>query len=255
MRPTREYMREARPLHERAWKAVTEGVVLRSGSWEGGFFTPQICFDLGCGRLCEAARFVPPMALYVGVDLDPPTVGGPGGGYRNPPDLILPDPELGITRWGDYRTIQGDYRDIALLKGYERTMLPKGAPNDHSNATTIVSLFSSEITADPETNRSFYEKLFETFPKLGHVIVSGFYYEEKIDENPVVESGGLTSWQTNWRHGEYRSEVYSETRFTQPTPSTLSVQMSSRSGGGWSAAKRSLNERIRTWRYRLPQER
>ena len=179
----------------------------------GGYFRPLVWLDLGCGQVGEAVTLTGEAeSTYVGIDLDPPPVESfnLSTAQSSPRCVRRREPEY------EHRTLKLSYRDVEALAA-----ALKKAGIDFDRVSVATSLFSSEITASPEENRAFYEKLFETFPALQHLIVSGFYYSNRIDENPVSEAGGLTSWQTNWRHGEYRSDIYSEVRLVQETPSTL----------------------------------
>lgn len=59
----------------------------------------------------------------------------------------------------------------------------------------FVSLFSTECCLDKWEKYSFYDKIFYQYP-IKAALVSGFYYENKIKEEWVHETGGIASWQS-----------------------------------------------------------
>lgn len=136
-------------------------------------------------------RITDPELCYVGVDLEIPV--------ENPPKA--PDVHL-LT--ADYRTEMDK-----IQKWMEDRML--GQPR------TITSLFSSELTASPEVNSRFYRSLFERFPRLERLIVSGFYYSERRRKSRVEEVSGLLSWQSI---GDLETEL-DERRHLMRVPSKL----------------------------------
>jgi hypothetical protein len=87
-------------------------------------------------------------------------------------------------------------------------------------ATAFVSLFSVEITSTPSANYRLYEQLF-THKNIGSGLVSGFYYTDRKNENPVKEVGGVTSFQTLESVEDVVSPVFTETRIVLPVPSAM----------------------------------
>jgi len=87
--------------------------------------------------------------------------------------------------------------------------------------TAFVSLFSAEITALPSENKALYERMFLEVESIERALVAGFYYIDRRDENPVIETGGVASFQTlnNLEHD--RSEVYDEIRMLSAVPSKM----------------------------------
>ena len=153
-----------------------------------GALAPQSnkVLDLGCGVFNEYWHYAKPQpAQYIGVDIN----AIPDAGYS-------------------FSTIPGDYRDINFLSEIK------------CDTKAFVSLFSTEITAPHTENYRFYERLFT---ELGFEegLVSGFFYETKLDQNPVEEAGGIVSWQTLERLEEVESSVFSEVRLVVKVPSKL----------------------------------
>jgi SAM-dependent methyltransferase len=142
--------------------------------------------DLGCGKSQEFRRFLGP-SQYVGIDNSPATA-----------DLVRDDYRI------DYRL---DYRTIDW-QGF-----PLGV-------TAFVSLFSSEITAGPAANYELYERIM-LHDTIRAGLVSGFYYTDRRHENPVVEEGGVTSFQTLEDIESVRSELFEERRIYLPVPSPM----------------------------------
>jgi len=109
--------------------------------------------------------------------------------------------------------IQGDYRDIEF---WHRTV----KKFELNKFDTFFSLFSTEITAPVSQNYSLYRSLFrETDLRQG--LVSGFYYSDKLDQNPIEEAGGITSYQTLEPIESDRCPEFTETRLIMHVPSKL----------------------------------
>lgn len=152
--------------------------------------------DIGCGVFNEFNTFYRPKH-YTGIDLNA--------------DIK----DRTKDRNNNALFIQGNYRDRAFLDAALHTDKLVG------DAEAFVSLFSSEITAPAYENYELYNHLFETCPNIRAGLVSGFYYSDKIDINPVTEAGGLISYQTLDPLESFRSQRFSETRILMPVPSNM----------------------------------
>lgn len=84
----------------------------------------------------------------------------------------------------------------------------------------FVSLFSSEITAPPEVNYPFYEKVMKDLD-ISVGLVSGFYYVNRKNSRMVEESGDISSFQCIENIEDVPSNVFTEIRITLPVPSKL----------------------------------
>ena len=142
--------------------------------------------DLGCG-LSEFYKHAEPRT-YFGLDLNAEPLE-----FRN------------------FTRAAGDYRNMQLLY----------AQLSRTRFTAFVSLFSTEITAAPETNQGLYERLFRWFPSMQAGLVSGFYYAQRKHENPVVETGRLISYQTLGAIENHNSPVFNQIWITLPVPSLM----------------------------------
>lgn len=160
--------------------------------WEGFVNIPgcrNVVLDLGCGRAQEYKGRVraPTTMEYFGFDVNAEN----------------------SLRQLDYR----DPRFMAVAQGVDPSLL--------------VSLFSTELTAGPRTNRRLYETLFKECPKLAHALVAGMYYKSKKGQTIVIEKipGGneLESQQFiyDFEDMDVVSDVYRDTRITVDCPSTL----------------------------------
>lgn len=143
--------------------------------------------DLGCG-LSEFHQYTEPRR-YLGIDLN------------------APQEQQG----NSFRLVTGNYRDVDFVREQTRQQRP----------TAFISLFSSEITAPKDDNRTLYEALFAAIPSLRAALVSGFYYERRKHENPVRETGDIVSYQTLGTIDEYPSPVYDQYWLTLPVPSKM----------------------------------
>ncbi len=138
--------------------------------------------DLGCGMCQEWLVYGPPCE-YRGVDV-----------------VIGQHPQF---------VTQLNYRGKALEAKF-------------TEATAFVSLFSSEITDTPKLNSCFYRSLFYQRPALQAGLVSGFYYTDMRDQNPVRETGGIWSYQTLHAIEEHSLDPeLVERRIVLPVPSKL----------------------------------
>lgn len=145
----------------------------------------QNVIDLGCGQHCEFLTYFQPCS-YVGIDLN----------------IDESDDEISL--------IRADYRKLSVQKLQQ------------FQETAFVSLFSSEITAPPDINYShLYNKLFRYCPNIQSGLVSGFYYLNKLNENPVGEAGGIISYQTLEPLHAINATLFSERRIIMPVPSKL----------------------------------
>jgi len=148
--------------------------------------------DLGCGRGQEYMNYCPGTPIYYGFDANV-------------------NDESSVADASSTYLFKADYRDPGFI---ERVKALQHEPD------VFVSLFSAENTATPSENQELYERLFTGLPSLTHALVAGFYYSDRRDENPVVETGGIVSFQTlPWIERE--SKVYDETRLVTPVPSDL----------------------------------
>ena len=144
------------------------------------YFDEDVLLDLGCGKSNEAHRLIDAWSC---MEVDSNDVGA---------------------------MYQLDYR----------TQLPEIINKTKLFEPTIVSsLFSIEITAPAEDNYKLYETLFNEVKSLKTGLVSGFYYTDKMNENPVEEVGGLKSYQTLDLMSEHK--LFSEKRLYVPAPSKL----------------------------------
>ena len=143
--------------------------------------------DLGCGQCCEAYELMRPTS-YLGIDLAPAP-------------LHLPHAE---TRCFDYRDLEG----LATL-----------VHTSDYRPQQFASLFSSELTGNGAKNLKLYDWMFRTFRSMEAGIVSGIYYSDRRTEEKVIETDGLTSYQTIGDLAD--AELFTETRLTLRAPSTM----------------------------------
>jgi hypothetical protein len=143
--------------------------------------------DFGCGAFNEFFVYVKPLE-YVGLDVNV-------------------SPEEGESR----RLIPADYRKSEDLISIIQPNWP----------TAFVSLFSTEITAPHAENYALYEKIFNQLPTIKAGLVSGFYYENRKNQNPVGEAGELMSYQTLESIEDVKSKVFEEERIILPVPSNM----------------------------------
>jgi hypothetical protein len=99
-----------------------------------------------------------------------------------------------------------DYRTLSRLEPLDSQPSP---------ITMVTSFFSTELTAGPHANQSFYRHLFKCNPELQTIVVAGMYYADKADHPSVTETGGIVSWQSI---GPVRTN---ETRLLIPAPSKM----------------------------------
>ncbi len=137
--------------------------------------------DLGCGRQTEFLIYTSPKQ-YIGIDL-----------AAAAPNIV-----------GDYR------KDLNLINN----------TINKYNLTSIVSLFSIEMTAPAEENYLFYHKLFEN-PKIKYILSSGGYYSKNKTQAIIEETGILTSYQTIEPIEDALNDTFDEIRFTFSCPSKL----------------------------------
>jgi hypothetical protein len=138
--------------------------------------------DLGCGRSQEFYHCANPR-YYLGVDENV---------EENEPSF-------------EYTLLKANYREKVRWEGM----------------TAFVSLFSCEITAPFPQNYVYYNALFALNPDIQAGLVSGFFYANRKHENPVVETGGIKSWQTLEAPDGVVSSLFSEKRIIQPVPSKM----------------------------------
>ena len=143
--------------------------------------------DLGCGQFNEYLRHRRP-ARYLGIDVN-----------------------VAKKTSANRRLVTADYRCLELVERLAKEQA----------STAFVSLFSAEITAPCEQNYRFYEELFLQIPTIQAGLVSGFYYFNSKDKNPIGETGGIQSYQTLEQPEDVVSEVFSETRILLPVPSAM----------------------------------
>jgi hypothetical protein len=143
--------------------------------------------DLGCGQGNEFLRYGRP-EFYVGMDSNALSINGQ-----------------------DRMTITADYRDnLALISETVR----------RHRLNAAVSLFSIEVTAPAARNKDFYERLFRETP-VQMILTSGIFYSDKLGEEKVGETGGLTSYQTFSDAEDRHSPVYHQTQIAVPCPSDM----------------------------------
>lgn len=97
----------------------------------------------------------------------------------------------------------------------------KELPDVDTNPDTFVSLFSIEACLPIKDRTPLYEKIFLKYPSIKIALVSGFYYEDKQDQESVIETGELKSYQTITRLVDETSDIFSEARLVMRTPSDL----------------------------------
>lgn len=154
------------------------------------FAQPERVLDLGCGGCCEYELYGN-YVEYIGVEIEKSIV-----------DQLK---EI------DIKIFNLNYRDENFLNEiYSKHDLL---------ADTFISLFSSELTAHHSDNIKLYEKLFSS--GFQHGLVSGIYYKNKKDINPVLEVGDIYSWQTLGSVENYDSNVYSTVLIQLPVPSKM----------------------------------
>jgi hypothetical protein len=138
--------------------------------------------DLGCGQ-CQEFRRYGGCAYYKGIDLNA-------------------EDHLGI--------VKGNYRDWLTLR---REISKK--------QKSFVSLFSSEITAPYQENYKLYSFIFKTFPHIKYGLVSGFYYKSRKHQNPILETGSITRYQTLESIEDCKRVDFTERRIILPVPSKM----------------------------------
>jgi hypothetical protein len=143
--------------------------------------------DLGCGQFNEFLHHRRPKR-YLGIDLN-----------------------VNEKETATRTLVSGDYRALDLVCELV----------EQQGNTAFVSLFSSEITAEHSVNYRFYEELFRRLPSVKYGLVSGFYYWNSKDKNPIGETGGIQSYQTLEPIENVMSEVFHETRISLPAPSIM----------------------------------
>jgi hypothetical protein len=122
-------------------------------------------------------------------------------------------PMSGKYTGNDYVIIGLDYRkELQLLRNF---------PNLVGEPDAFISLFSTEITAPAHENYEYYTRLFQLFPSIRHGLVSGFYYANRKNTNPVEEAGNIVSWQTLEPIEHVVLDVYDERRLTMHVPSEM----------------------------------
>jgi hypothetical protein len=159
--------------------------------------------DLGCG-MSEFARYANPKPKkYVGIDMNPEI-----NNYNQV-----------VRKSHDNNIIIADYR-ASNLSDLIKAFKPSAA----------ISLFSIEITApggvslvaeQVSSKYDMYVKVFKEVPSVEVMLVSGFYYLSRLDENPVGETGGILSYQTLEPKQEGFSAVFTEFRTSTDTPSKM----------------------------------
>lgn len=142
--------------------------------------------DLGCGGSKEAEKLFEP-AFYYGLDKDPKH-----SSYNRSFDCGL-----------DYRVHWDDFLHSA------------------KDFNVVCSLFSSEITAPWPENYDLYDRIFSDLEKVKYIFLAGFYYTDKMDQNPVEEPGGIQSYQTLEPMYAASDAIFEEHRLYVHAPSTL----------------------------------
>lgn len=142
--------------------------------------------DFGCGVFNEFLIYTKP-DVYVGIDTNVSVKNS---------DRVL---------------IQADYRTVSDLSAILKNQSP----------AAFVSLFSTEITAPTKENYKLYEKIFREIPSINYGLVSGFFYTSRKDENPIVETGGVVSYQTTECIETVQSNLFTEYRIILPVPSKM----------------------------------
>ena len=146
----------------------------------------QNVVDFGCGAFNEFSVYGKPQS-YLGIDIN-----------------AAPE--------ANRKLVKADYRNAGNL-----TELI-GHKSFH---TAFVSLFSTEITAYKQENYKFYERVFKELSTINSGLVSGFYYANKKDINPLGETGGLLSYQTLENPEDISSSLFTEKRIILPVPSKM----------------------------------
>jgi SAM-dependent methyltransferase len=107
--------------------------------------------------------------------------------------------------------IHGDYSDLAGVKA-----LLRWEPD------AFVSLFSIEACFLPDERYTLYDRVFDAWPSIRFGMVSGFYYQNRLDEPVVSEAGGaIVSCQTIEKQADFLSSRFFEVRTSLRTPSEL----------------------------------
>jgi hypothetical protein len=123
--------------------------------------------DLGCGQSMEFDQCWCPQ-VYLGID-------------ANAIPEFTSDERIRNVITADYLK-DHDLTKIITKTGY--------------HYTAFVSLFSSECIQPYLNAYLFYMRLFQTYPHITKGLVSGFYYADQKDRNPITEAGGISSYQT-----------------------------------------------------------
>lgn len=150
--------------------------------------------------------------------------------YRKVVDL-----GCGVCQEFDYYTQPEKYFGVDLnvddcyLKGLGREITVRKYNSRNRNLwnelpfkpTAFVSLFSLEITATAYDNYYFYDEIFSNNENIKAGLVSGFYYFNKKNENPVEEVGGIFSFQSLDSPEDFVSKWFVEKRIILPVPSKM----------------------------------
>lgn len=146
-------------------------------------FPVQNVIEFGCGQCCEFRRFGKTDSWF-GFDLEPPK---------------------------DAVTYACDYTKLTKLD------ILKLVP---FSADGFVSIFSTECCLSRTEKYAFYRRLFREHDfKAG--LVSGFYYENKVKEEQVGETGGISSYQTVEDQRDFMCDEFIEWRLCVRMPSEM----------------------------------
>lgn len=106
----------------------------------------------------------------------------------------------------------------AYRAGDWRLGIPKGLP---FVPNAFVSLFSIEPFLPAEERYALYTKIFAENPKIRYGLSAGFYYLSQSDEEQVIETGGIVSYQSISTIGQHPTHGFHEERAFIHTPSTM----------------------------------
>ena len=85
----------------------------------------------------------------------------------------------------------------------------------------FLSSFSIECCYLASAKYTIYNKLFWAFPCIRYGLAGGFFYESKRNQETVLETGDIVSYQTIEDPSLYISETFTELRAHLRTPSKM----------------------------------
>lgn len=94
-----------------------------------------------------------------------------------------------------------------------------------TSADTFVSLFATEIHLPVQEKYNLYRKIFRDVPHIQAGLVAGFYYEDKMNEECIIENvkdvSQFTVYQTIENQREWMCDEFEEYRIYTKVPSKM----------------------------------